>query len=166
MIHPLVIWPDARLAQTCAPVTSFDSALEALAEDLLETMYDAPGRGLAAPQIGVLQRIFVMDPGWKDGASEPLVCVNPDIVDQSADQVTSHEGCLSIPGLSVEVTRSEEITLRWWDLDGAMHQARLSGFAALCAQHELDHLDGTVTLDRVTPEARAAYIASYSGGAA
>ena len=152
-VRPIVLWPDPRLGEVCAPVDD-PGALRDLAQDMLDTMYDAPGRGLAAPQIGVMQRIFVMDTGWKEGAPAPLVCVNPVITDPSETMAERSEGCLSIPGLLTDVTRPDAVTLRWTDLDGASHSARLTGFAATCAQHEMDHLDGRVTFDRLSPEAR------------
>jgi len=93
---PIVLWPDPRLRETCAPVTDL-ADVQTLAADMLETMYDAPGRGLAAPQVGVMVRMFVMDAGWKEGKSDPLVCINPMFQEISEDRVAGEEGCLSIP---------------------------------------------------------------------
>ncbi|MEZ5798969.1 MAG: peptide deformylase [Paracoccaceae bacterium] len=154
MILPILHWPDARLSQTCAPAILSDD-LRRLAADMLETMYDAPGRGLAAPQVGVLQRLFVMDTGWKEGNRSPLVMVNPEMVEVSGTRVVGAEGCLSIPGPVTMVERADWVRMRWTDLDGAVQEAVLTGFAAICAQHEYDHLDGVLTLDRIGPEARA-----------
>ena len=156
---PILLWPDPRLSKVCAPVSGDVSDLAA---DMLETMYAAPGRGLAAPQIGVLQRLFVMDVGWKDGDRDPRVYINPEIVARSETVVTGPEGCLSIPGVTADVTRSEWIILRWTDETGAVREERLDGFAAICAQHEYDHLDGIVTFDRVSSEARRALEADYA----
>lgn len=160
-VLPVVIWPDARLSAVCARVDD-PASVAGLAADMLETMYAAPGRGLAAPQVGVLQRLFVMDVAWKTGAPEPQVFVNPCVLWRSDEVVAGGEGCLSIPGLVVEVERSLAVVLEWQGLDGARVEARLEGFAAICAQHEMDHLDGVVTLDRVAPEVRVAALAGYA----
>lgn len=154
MILPILRWPDVRLSRPCAPAVP-GPALAALAHDMLETMYDAPGRGLAAPQVGHLLRLFVMDVGWKEGPRDPLVVVNPEILWLSETRVTGPEGCLSIPGPVTEIARAPEIRMRWTDALGAPQEALLSGFAAICAQHEYDHLDGILTLDRLSPEDRA-----------
>jgi peptide deformylase len=154
MILPIRRWPDPCLSAPCAPAV-LDDDLRKLAADMLETMYAAPGRGLAAPQVGRLVRLFVMDVAWKTGTPVPQVFVNPEIVALLGARVTGPEGCLSIPGPVTEVERSEQVQLRWTDLDGAVNEAVLTGFAAICVQHEYDHLDGILTLDRLTPEARA-----------
>ncbi len=158
-ILPILRWPDERLQSTCAPVTG---DVRQLAEDMLETMYAAPGRGLAAPQVGVMQRLFVMDETWKEGTPAPMVFVNPEIVAQSDDTVTQPEGCLSIPGVLVDVTRPSAVTLRWKSLSGVIQEERFNGFAAACVQHELDHLNGLVTFDRIEAEARAQALAEYT----
>jgi peptide deformylase len=155
VIRRLRLWPDPVLACVAAQVTAFDDDLRALAADMLETMYAAPGRGLAAPQVGVSLRLFVMDVGWKDGAPGPRVIVNPVLSDASAETAPMHEGCLSIPGVSAEVVRPVAVTLTARDLDGTVTAERLSGFAALCVQHETDHLDGILTLDRIGAAERA-----------
>ena len=98
MIRDIVLWPDPVLSQPCEKVCEIDAEVHALARDMLETMYDAPGRGLAAPQVGVPLRLFVMDCGWKEGEPRPVVMVNPNIQWQSEDRVIGPEGCLSIPG--------------------------------------------------------------------
>ncbi|EEW26264.1 peptide deformylase [Rhodobacter ferrooxidans] len=153
-VLPILCWPDARLATPCDPVAP-GADLRALAADMLATMYAATGRGLAAPQIGILQRVFVMDTGWKEGRPAPQVLVNPEILWRSEACKTVAEGCLSLPGISPDISRPAEIRLRWRDLDGTPHEAHLTGFAATCAQHEIDHLDGILTLDHLAPEARA-----------
>jgi peptide deformylase len=158
-VLPILRWPDARLGQVCAPVTG---DVTGLAADMLDTMYDAPGRGLAAPQVGVLKRLFVMDVAWKTGAPDPLVCINPEILWASETRAEGAEGCLSIPGPTTVVSRATQIRLGWTGLDGVRREALLEGFAAICAQHEYDHLDGILTLDRLTPEARAAAVAQVA----
>lgn len=157
----VLVWPDPRLSQVCAPVGGVRQAVRDLARDMLDAMYATGGRGLAGPQIGAMQRIFVMDAGWKDGHPEPRVFLDPVIVAASDTTDTGVEGCLSIPGISAQVTRPAEITLGWTDLEGVSHQERLTGFAARCAQHEIDHLDGIVTFDRVSAVQRAALLAAY-----
>lgn len=154
MILPILRWPDPRLSMACAPAVPSEE-LRALAADMLETMYAAPGRGLAAPQVGRLVRMFVMDVGWKEGAPSPVVAVNPEILWSSDTRVVGPEGCLSIPGPTTMVERAEAVRMHWTGLDGAAHEELLTGLAAICAQHEYDHLDGVLTLDRLSPEARA-----------
>jgi len=152
-VLPILRWPDPRLEERCAPVTG---DVAGLAADMLETMYAAPGRGLAAPQVGQLIRLFVMDTTWKEGTRAPVVCINPGITWRAAEVQTGPEGCLSIPGIVTQVARAKAIRLRWTDLAGQDHEEILQGFAAVCAQHEYDHLDGILTLDRISPEDRAA----------
>lgn len=154
MILPILRWPDPRLSQSCAPAV-LSADLRALAEDMLETMYAAPGRGLAAPQVGAMLRLFVMDVGWKEGEPSPVAAVNPEILWSSDTRVVGPEGCLSIPGPTTMVERAEAVRMRWIDPGGVAHVELLTGLAAICAQHELDHLDGVLTLDRLSPEARA-----------
>lgn len=154
MIRPIVFWPDPVLRRACAPVDAPDTVAD-LIRDMFDTMYDAPGRGLAAPQIGVSARVFVMDAGWKTGTPTPIAMINPEILWRSDDRITGAEGCLSIPGVMADVERFSEIRMRWTDLSGTVHERLLTGFDSVCAQHELDHLDGIVTFDRVAPDARA-----------
>lgn len=158
-VLPILHWPDPRLAQTCAPLGAVTSEVRALAADMLETMYAAPGRGLAAPQVGAMLRLFVMDVAWKDGPADPMVLIDPEVLWLSDERAVGPEGCLSIPGVVAEVERSRALRLRWTGLDGVRVEALLEGFAAVCAQHELDHLDGIVTLDRLSPDARATALA-------
>ncbi len=148
------LWPDAVLSQKAEPA-SVDDATLVLAQDMLDTMYAAQGRGLAAPQVGVLVRVFVMDATWKVGAGTPEIFINPVILWRSADLVPSSEGCLSVPGVLAEVSRAKEIILRWVMTDGSVSTQKLVGFRAICAQHEIDHLDGIMTLDHLSPTDRA-----------
>ena len=154
MKRDILRWPDARL-KLVAVRASVDDATLALAADMLETMYAAQGRGLAAPQVGVLTRVFVMDATWKSGAGSPETFLNPEIIWRSDEMIDSPEGCLSIPGVLAEVRRAKEIILRWVMLDGSIAAQKLVGFRAICAQHEIDHLDGIVTLDHLSAVARA-----------
>lgn len=152
-VLPILHWPDPRLETRCAAVSG---DVQSLAADMLDTMYEANGRGLAAPQIGVLLRLFVMDAGWKAATPAPMVLINPEIIWRGAKMATGPEGCLSLPGITAHVARHAELTLRWQDLTGSLQQKTMVGFEAICVQHELDHLDGILTLDRIDPKARAA----------
>jgi peptide deformylase len=150
---PIVQHPDPRLRAICDPVTAFDAALAQLADDMLETMYAAPGRGLAGPQVGVLSRIFVMDIDWKTGAPAPMVFVNPRLVAVSEERGMIEEGCLSIPGVPCPVERPLALRLVWRGVDGAENERDFDGMHARAIQHELDHLDGILCIDRVAVRA-------------
>ncbi len=160
-VLPIVKWPDPRLAEICVPIGEITPEIEQLAADMLETMYAAPGRGLAGPQVGVMRRIFVMDAGWKDGRPDPIVCLNPMLQEVSEERVSSSEGCLSIPGVSAEVSRPAQVQMVWTGLNGARYVQSFEGFAAVCVQHEMDHLDGIVVFDHLGAEDRDALIAEY-----
>lgn len=158
----IVHWPDPRLAEICPPVPEITPEVEALAADMLETMYAAKGRGLAAPQVGAMLRVFVMDAGWKEGKSDPLVCINPMLQEVSEERATREEGCLSILGVTAEISRPAQVQMMWTGLNGGRYVQSFSGFAAACVQHELDHLDGVVTFDRLDAETRARLEAEYA----
>jgi len=132
----------AVLTQVATPVLQFDRDLAALATDMFDTMYASPGRGLAAPQVGVGQRVFVVDTTWKEASPEPMIFVNPVITAQSPNSDTGTEACLSIPDKIYAVQRPNWIDLQWQDLDGAPHKGRFEGVQAICICHEADHLDG------------------------
>ncbi len=171
----ILIHPDPRLRKVCDPVDTVDDATRALIDDLFETMYDAPGIGLAAPQIGRLVRVVVMDCGTPtrppepappqalaaaspatDAAAEPdpLALVNPELVWASDETRRYSEGCLSIPEQYEDVERPAEVTVRFLDRDGAAQERRFSGLAATCVQHEIDHLNGKLFLDYLGPVKR------------
>ena len=162
MIRPIVLWPDPVLSKVADPVGPVTDEIRNLAQDMLDTMYDAPGRGLAAPQVGVSKRLFVMDTAWKDGPAHPRIVIDPVILERSDAEETMEEGCLSIPGVLAPISRPTEITLQWQDETGAILTERLTGFDAVCAQHELDHLDGIVTFDRLPDDVRADLEKVYS----
>jgi len=159
---PILKWPDPRLSEVCMPVEDPDS-VAALVTDMFETMYAAPGRGLAAPQVGHMVRLFVMDVGWKDGEMAPLVCLNPRLAGQGEGHATGSEGCLSVPGVAATVSRSTEITLIYTDLSGQTQEVTMTGAASRVALHEIDHLDGVMHFDRIDAPARAALLAEYAG---
>ena len=152
-VLPVLRWPDRRLKEPAGAVAVFDAGLRHLAEDMLDTMYAAAGRGLAGPQVGAMLRIFVMDCRWTEGAPDPRVFVNPAIV-TAEGEATRDEGCLSLPALMVPVTRSARLRLRWQGLDGTWVTAGFDGVEATCIQHERDHLDGILHIDRTTGEIR------------
>jgi len=149
MIRPILIHPDPRLKKVCDPVASLDDAARALIDDMLDTMYDAPGIGLAAPQVGVNARLLVMDTSDREGGETPapLCLVNPEIVWQSEEIRTHNEGCLSIPDIYADVARPSEIAVRYRDRDGAECERHFTDIAATCVQHEIDHLNGKLFID-------------------
>jgi peptide deformylase len=153
-IRPILLHPDPRLRKAAATVQVIDDELRTLAEDMLVTMYDAPGIGLAATQLGVMKRVFVMDCAGQDEAPDPVVFVNPEITSASQETVTSEEGCLSIPDVYEDVTRHARVRLRWAGLDGEMREAEFADRAAVCVQHEVDHLKGRLFIDYLSPVRR------------
>ena len=146
-IRPILVIPDQRLRAVADPVDAVDEEVRELANDMLETMYDAPGVGLAAPQIGVLRRVVVMDLAKEDEKPAPVVMINPEILKVSDETAVSEEGCLSIPELYYEVERPAEVTVRYTDLDGKTVEMEASERLAVCVQHEIDHLDGVLYID-------------------
>jgi len=146
-IRPILIHPDPRLRKVVPQITEFDADLRKLADDMLATMYDAPGIGLAAPQIGVMGRVFVMDCNGDAPGNEATVCVNPEITWASDEREASEEGCLSIPDYYADVERHTKIRLAFQDVNGAAHEEEFDGRWAVCAQHELDHLNGKLFID-------------------
>ncbi|MES2666351.1 MAG: peptide deformylase [Pseudomonadota bacterium] len=150
MIRSILIHPDPRLKKSCDPVAEITDDLRVLARDMLDTMYDAPGIGLAAPQVGVMRRLIVMD-CIKEGTPRPMVLLNPAVVWASEDLGVYEEGCLSIPDQYAEVRRPAEVRVTWMDLDGAMQEEQFAGIWATCAQHEIDHLDGKLFIDYLGP---------------
>ncbi len=132
------------LLATAAPVTKFDDALSHLVRDMFETMYAAPGRGLAAPQVGISQRVFVVDTEWKEADPEPMLFVNPRIAGQAKAQMDGEEACLSIPDKHFRVSRPAWVEMIWQDLDGTVQQGKFDGTQAVCVCHEFDHLNGVL----------------------
>ncbi|MFP4451065.1 MAG: peptide deformylase, partial [Rhodosalinus sp.] len=143
MKRPILIHPDPRLKKMAAPVADLSDARRELARDMLETMYAAPGIGLAAPQVGVLERLIVLDCVKEEGAApRPLVMFNPEVTAASDKLNTYEEGCLSIPEQYADVTRPAEVQVRWIDQTGAEREEEFGGLWATCVQHEIDHLNG------------------------
>ena len=158
MILEIRIYGDPVLRKKCAPVEAIDDELRQLAENMQETMYEAEGIGLAAPQVGVPVRLFVYD--VRDPDIAPGVLVNPDIV-ESSGKSKEEQGCLSIPGLSEIVERKASILVRGLGLDGELVEIRAEGLLSRCIQHEADHLDGVLFLDRVSPLKRKMLLAKW-----
>lgn len=146
-VKELVIYPDPRLTEVCTPVETFDAELHRLLDDMFDTMYAAEGIGLAAPQIGVLKQIAVMD--VSGNGSQKLELINPEIT-ESAGKETEEEGCLSIPGYREKVTRPALVTVRAQDRDGDTFELQAADIMSVCMQHEIDHLNGILFIDRIS----------------
>jgi peptide deformylase len=169
-IREILEVPDPRLKQVSVPVESFDDELKALVADMFETMYDAPGIGLAAIQVGVPLRVLVIDLQPEDPDAEPELCeahgghahyhtphkrephvfINPEIFDPSEELSSYTEGCLSVPEIYAEIERPARIRARWQDMDGKVHEQDIDGMLATCLQHEMDHLEGIVFIDHLS----------------
>ncbi len=146
-IRNILIHPDPRLKKVCDPVPEVDAKIRKLADDMLETMYDAPGVGLAGPQIGVMKRIFVIDCADKEETPDPMVLINPEITWTSEELNTYEEGCLSIPDIYEEVTRPEKVRMKFLDVHGKPREEEFDALYATATQHELDHLNGKLFID-------------------
>ena len=169
-IREILEVPDPRLKQVSLPVEKFDDELRTLVADMFETMYDAPGIGLAAIQVGVPLRVLVIDLQPDDPDAEPEVCtahgdhhhthqpvkrepqvfINPELLEESPDFTLYNEGCLSVPEMYAEVERPSSIRARWQDLDGTVHEQEMHGLMATCLQHEMDHLEGVLFIDHLS----------------
>jgi len=169
-IREILEIPDPRLKQVSAPVEKFDDELKTLVADMFETMYDAPGIGLAAIQVGVPLRVLVIDLQPDDPDAEPEVCtahgghehthqptrkeprvfINPEILDPSEELSVYNEGCLSVPEIYADVERPSTIRARWQDVDGKVHEEAMEGLMATCLQHEMDHLEGILFIDHLS----------------
>ena len=146
----VIIAPDARLKAKSLPVDGVDGAVRALLDNMLETMYAAPGVGLAAPQVGVQKRAIVIDIAEKDEKPEPFRLVNPEIDWASEETILCEEGCLSVPEHFAEVSRAQKIRLRYLDYDNKDCEIETEGRLAACIQHEIDHLDGVLFIDHLS----------------
>ena len=155
MKRPILIHPDPRLKKVAPAIPDLSDDLRQLADDMLETMYAAPGIGLAAPQIGVDVRVIVLDCVKGEGeAPRPIAMFNPEIVAESDALNVYEEGCLSIPDQYADVERPAEVTVRWIDRDGTERQEDFGGLWATCVQHEIDHLNGILFIDYLKPPQR------------
>ena len=169
-ILPIIEAPDARLKQISKPVDNFDDQLKILVADMFETMYDAPGIGLAAIQVGIPLRVVVIDLQPEDPDAEPEAChshgghahthqplkkeprvfINPEVLDPSEDMTVYQEGCLSVPDIYADVERPSRVRLRWQDVDGKVHEEEMDDLMATCIQHEIDHLEGILFIDHLS----------------
>ncbi|MGD8810565.1 MAG: peptide deformylase [Gammaproteobacteria bacterium] len=149
-VLPIITAPDPRLKVKCEPVAQVDSAIARLMDDMLDTMYLAPGIGLAAPQVGVTKRILVIDVSPKEGPREPIRMANPEIVWRSEALAIYEEGCLSLPEQYADVERPEKVRVRYLDEKGAAQEREAEGLMATCIQHEIDHLDGVIFVDHLS----------------
>ena len=158
MILDIVTYPDPRLKEVCKPITEVTDEIRQLAADMLETMYVAPGVGLAAPQVGHNIRMLVMDPAMKDEEKQPRVLINPGLTLSGEEGVSAQEGCLSVPmNYRADVKRMSKVHLSARDLDGNVIEEDLEEFPAIVMQHEYDHLDGILFIDKISRLRRTLY---------
>ena len=145
----ILTFPDPRLRKVAAPVVKFDKSLKKLTEDMLETMYQGNGIGLAATQVNVHKRVIVID--VSDDRTDPKIFINPEFVIKDNKSLFSFsEGCLSIPGYNEEITRPDKILLKWQDVNGKFHEEEPEGILTVCIQHEIDHLEGKLMVDYIS----------------
>ncbi len=164
-IKPLIILPDPVLRQVSQPIERVDADLQRLSDDMLETMYDAPGIGLAAIQIGVARRMLVIDLSKEGEEKQPLVFINPEIVSSSDERSVYEEGCLSIPDYYAEVERPAKVTVNYLDRDGKEQSVEADGLLATCLQHEIDHLNGVLFIDHISRLKREMVIKKFTKAA-
>lgn len=158
-LREVLKFPDPRLKNVSQPIGEVDDALRELARDMIDVMYDEPGIGLAAPQVGEAVRMFVIDTEWSDDGVErnPMVMINPEILERSG-RISWEEGCLSVPDYSASVERDARIVLEAMDLEGNTIKEEAEGLRAVCIQHEIDHLDGILFIDRISRLKRSLYV--------
>ncbi len=167
-LHTIITLPDHRLRLVARPVSVVDDGIRALIDDMLETMYDAPGIGLAATQIAVDQRVIVLDVAKRkdeSAAKEPMCLVNPEILWASEELSTYEEGCLSIPEYYEEVERPARVRVGYLDREGRAHEIEADGILATCLQHEIDHLNGVLFIDHISRLKRERVIKKFAKAA-
>ena len=160
-VLPIITLPDPVLRKASAPIERVDDAVRKLAADMLETMYDAPGVGLAAVQVAIPRRLIVLDTAKDEDAPQPLVLINPEIVKLGSEMRMHEEGCLSIPDVRVEIERPGAVTVRYIDLEGKRQELSAEGLLATAIQHEIDHLNGRLIIDFLTRLKRDIIIRRY-----
>ncbi len=162
MLLEVLQFPDPRLREKASEIAPEEvtDELRELVENMLETMYDEPGIGLAATQVGVAKRLFVMDVGWtrEDGERSPRVLINPEIVEREGREISEEEGCLSVPDFKSDVERDARVVMRARDLDWKLLEFDVTELESYCFQHEIDHLDGILFIDRVSKLKRDLYV--------
>jgi peptide deformylase len=164
-VRDIITLPDPRLRLVSEPIGNFDGGVRRLIADMFETMYEAPGIGLAAIQVGVPQRVVTMDLAKKDEQRNPRVYINPEILWVSEELSTYEEGCLSIPEYYDEVERPAQVRVRYLDLDGAAQELEANGLLATCLQHEIDHLNGVLFIDHLSKLKRSRVIKKFTKAA-
>ena len=147
---PIITAPDPRLKTVASRIHAADDDIRRLMDDMLETMYAAPGVGLAAPQVGISKRVIVVDAARTGDAPEPMQMANPEIIEASSERSTVEEGCLSLPEHFAEVKRPERVRVRYLDRENEIREQEMDGFLATCVQHEIDHLDGVLFVDHIS----------------
>jgi peptide deformylase len=164
-LREIITLPDKRLRLKSEPIKRIDSVIRKLVDDLFETMYGAPGIGLAAIQIGVPKRVVTMDLSKKEDDHKPLVFINPEVTWTSAEKSKYEEGCLSIPEYYEEVERPAQVKVKYLDLDGAGHEIAAAGLFATCLQHEIDHTNGVLFIDHISKLKRDRVIKKFTKAA-
>ncbi|KQS65298.1 peptide deformylase [Rhizobium sp. Leaf371] len=164
-IKPLIILPDPLLRQISAPIERVDDEVRRMADDMLETMYDAPGIGLAAIQIGLPRRMLVIDIAKEGDEKAPQVFINPEILTSTDERSVYEEGCLSIPDYYAEVERPAGISVRYLDRDGRPQEIAADGLLATCLQHEIDHLNGVLFIDHISKLKREMVVRKFTKAA-
>ncbi len=164
-LREIIKIPDKRLRLKSEPVEKIDAGIKKLVEDMFETMYDAPGIGLAAIQLGIAKRVVTMDLSKKEDEAKPLVFINPEITWSSDEKNTYEEGCLSIPEYYEEVERPAEVKVKYLDLDGKSHEITAKGLLATCLQHEIDHTNGVLFIDHISKLKRDRVIKKFTKAA-
>jgi peptide deformylase len=164
-LRDIIVLPDKRLRLKSKPVTGINGDVRTLAADMFETMYQAPGIGLAAIQVGVPLRLVVMDLSKKEDERESRVFVNPEIVSSSEEKSIYEEGCLSIPDIHEDVERPARVKVKYLDLDGGAHEEEAEGLFATCIQHEVDHLNGVLFIDHISKLKRDRIIKKFTKAA-
>ena len=164
-LRDIIKLPDKRLRLVSEPVKQVDAGIKKLVDDMFETMYDAPGIGLAAIQLGVAKRVITMDLSKKEGDYKPQVFINAEITWTSDDTANYEEGCLSIPEYYEEVERPAEVKVKYLDLDGKSHEITAKGLLATCLQHEIDHINGILFIDHLSRLKRSLVIKKFTKAA-
>src|SRR5215470_15559958 len=164
-LRDIIILPDKRLRSASKPVTKINADIRELVSDMFETMYKAPGIGLAAIQVGVPARVVVMDLSKREAEAEPKVFINPEIIWSSEEISTYEEGCLSIPDIHEDVARPARVKVKYLDLDGNPHEDDADGLFATCIQHEIDHLNGVLFIDHISKLKRDRIVKKFTKAA-
>jgi peptide deformylase len=164
-LREILILPDKRLRLVCEPVKTIDREIKTLVADMFETMYEAPGIGLAAIQVGVSRRVVTMDLAKKEDGKEPRVFINPEILWTSEEKAIYEEGCLSIPEFYEDVERPAQVRVKYLDLEGREQELEASGLLATCLQHEIDHLNGVLFIDHISRLKRERVVKKFAKAA-